>query len=69
MQLVKKVEEYRVNTEEEATALIETFKNDQCAGGYEVIKSGYTFKTKKSKGEIVDSWYIVSVTMNYNIGE
>ena len=34
---------------------------------YEVTKSAYTMKTKKSKGEIIDMWYIVTVTLNYDI--
>ena len=67
MQLLKKVEEYRVDTEQEAIALIDSFKEKQCGGGYEVIKSGYTLKTKKEKKQIVDSWFVVSVTMNYNL--
>ena len=68
MQLIKRTEEYRVSTEGEATELIERFKEEQNQG-YEVIKSGYTLKTKKSKGEIVDSWYVVSITMNFDLGE
>lgn len=67
MQLLKRVEEYRVSTEEEAVDLINTFKSRQAEGGYEVTKSGYALKTKKSKGEIIDSWYVVSITMNFNL--
>lgn len=69
MQLIKRVEEYRVESEEEAVALIQKFKDEQIQKGYEVTKSGYTMKTKKSKGEIIDSWFIVSITMNFNLGE
>ena len=67
MQLIKKVEEYRVETEQEAVALIQEFKNKQATGGYEVIKSGYTMKTKKSKGEVISLWFVVSITMNFNL--
>ena len=67
MQLIKRVEEYRVESEEEAVALIQKFKDNQITDGYEVTKSGYAMKTKKSKGEIVDSWFIVSITMNFNM--
>jgi hypothetical protein len=67
MQLLKRVEEYRVSTEQEAVELIDSFKEQQCGGGYEVTKSGYALKTKKAKGEIIDSWYVVSITMNFNL--
>jgi hypothetical protein len=67
MQLLKRVEEYRVSTEQEAVELVDSFKESQAGGGYEVIKSGYVLKTKKAKGEIIDSWYVVSITMNFNL--
>lgn len=69
MQLIKRVEEYRVESEEEAVALIQRFKDNQAQDGYEVTKSGYTMKTKKSKGEIISMWFVVSITMNFNLGE
>ena len=65
MQLLKEVKEFRVETEEDAIALVQKFKDEQ--GTYEVIKSCYTMKTKKSKGEIIDTWFVVSITMNYNL--
>lgn len=67
MNLIKRVETYRCETEAEAESLIASKKD--AAAGYEVTKSSITLKTKKSKGEIVDSWYIASVEMNYDIGE
>ena len=59
MMLIKKVETYRCENEEEATALVQRFKDN--AQGYEVIKSSITQKTKKSKGEIVDVFYLVEI--------
>ena len=67
MQLLKRVEDYRVSTEQEAVELIDSYKERQAGGGYEVTKSGYTLKTKKAKGEVIDSWYVVSITMNFNL--
>lgn len=67
MRLIKKTEEYRVDTEEAAVDLINEIKAGQ--GSYEVTKSGYTMKTKKQKGEVIDLWYVVSVTMNYDLGD
>lgn len=65
MQLIKKVETYRCENEAEAETLIADKKAQ--ANGYEVTKSSITLKTKKSKGEIVDSFYIASVEMNFDI--
>jgi hypothetical protein len=48
-----------VDTEEEAMGMIEDAKDQQISGGYTLTKSSYTLKTKKSKGEIVDQWFIV----------
>lgn len=69
MQLIKKTEQYRVDTEEQAIALIQDFKDNQASGGYEITKSGYTMKTKKSKGEIIDLFFLCDITMNFNIGD
>ena len=69
MMLMKRTEEHRVESEEEAVALIQKFKDNQAEGGYEVTKSGYAMKTKKSKGEVIDMWFVVSITMNFNLGE
>ena len=56
------VEKYRVETEEEAKAIMEQFREDAKTKGYLVKKSGYEEKEKKAKGEIVDQGYLVSVT-------
>lgn len=55
----------RVGTETEAVALIDEVKGKQAEGGYTVIKSGYVLKTKRAKGEIIDSWYIVTCQRDY----
>ena len=65
MQLLTETKTYRVEDEDAAIQLIEKFKKE--AGAYEVTKSAYTMKTKKSKGEVIEMWYVVSVTLNYNI--
>ena len=56
------VEKYRVETEDEAKAVMEQFREDAKSKGYLVKKSGYEKKEKKAKGEIVDQGYLVSVT-------
>ena len=64
-QLLKTVDTYRVEDEEEAMSLIEEFKNNQMADGYSLTKSGYVLKNKKSKGEIIDSWAIATIERTF----
>ena len=67
MQLLTEVKTMRVADEDAAIALIEKFKQEASSNDYEVTKSAYVMKTKKSKGEVIDMWYIVTVTLNYDI--
>jgi len=64
--LMKNTEVHRVNNEEEAVQMIERYKNDQIAEGYTLTKSGYVLKNKKSKGEIIDSWAVVTLEKTFN---
>ena len=63
--LMKTTDVFRVDTEEEAMAMIEEAKEKQMTGGFSVTKSGYVLKTKKAKGEIVDSWYICTIERTF----
>ena len=65
LQKIKETISWRVDSEEEAIALIEDYKAKQFTGGYTVNKSGYVLKTKKSKGEIIDQYYIVSIQFDF----
>lgn len=65
LMLTKETRTYRVDTEEEALNLIEETKNN--AHGYYVSKNGYAMKTKKSKGEIVEVWYLVNLELTYEV--
>lgn len=62
MRLIKRTEEYVVNTEAEAIKAIQNFREDAAQHGHTVGASGYTYKTKKSKGEIVAEQYLIKVT-------
>ncbi len=64
-QLLKTTDVYRINTEEEAMELIQSFKDNQLVDGYTVTKSGYVLKTRKSKGEVVDSWFIATIERSF----
>lgn len=65
MMLLQETKRYRVDDESAAIKLIEKFKADAAQGGYTVKKSSYTYRTKKSKGELIDEWYVVDVTLEY----
>lgn len=65
MQLLQETKKYRVDDEGSAIRLIEKFRSEAGANGYEVKKSSYTMRTKKAQGEVVDLWYVVEVTLSY----
>lgn len=64
--LMKTTDAWRVDTEEEAMAMIEEAKDKQADGGYTVTKSGYVVKTKKKNGEIIDMWMIVTIERSFD---
>ena len=64
--LMKTTDVYRVDNEEEAVQMINESKNQAITDGYTLTKSSYAVKTKKSKGEIIDSWCIVSLEKTFN---
>ncbi len=59
--LLKQTDEIRANSEEEAKAIMEHFRADAKEKGYTLGASGYTYKTKKAKGEIIDEAWVVKV--------
>lgn len=61
--LISTVETYRVDTEAEATKAIEEAKND---GSYTLGKYTSEHKERKSKGEIVDEYWKLSLTKLFN---
>ena len=65
MELLKETKVWRVSTEDQAVDMINTEKEN--AAGYTITKSGYVIKTMKSKGEIVDSWCIVTIEYSYEV--
>lgn len=63
--LMKQTDEIMVDTEEQAKALIDSFKEKAKKEGFEIVSYTSTLKEKKSKGEIVDSYYIVKVVKRW----
>lgn len=62
--LVKSVETYRVANEAEAKKLIEEAKVDRA---YTLSKYSSEYKCSKAKGEIVEEWYRVILTKDFNL--
>ena len=63
---LKETEVYKVDNKEEAVQMITDYKDRQLTEAYILTKSGYVIKTKKSKGEIIDSWAVVTVEKTFN---
>ena len=59
--LLKQTFTYKVNDEDAVVALTEEEK----AKSRGLVTYTTSFKTKKEKGEVIDSWYIVVVTHDY----
>lgn len=64
-ELMKRTEDYMVGSEEEAKILIEKAKADERNEGYELKSYKMTKKEKKSKGEIIDSYVIVTLIKSW----
>ena len=65
MRLLKVVEEYRAESEQEVKEMNEQFKTEAKSDGYILSAFSYTKKEKKSKGEIIDDGYLVKVAKVY----
>ena len=65
MRLLKVVEEYRAESEQEVKEMNEQFKNEAKSENYILNAFSYTKKEKKSKGEIIDDGYLVKVAKVY----
>ena len=61
--LISTIETYRVDTEAEATKAIEEAKNDS---SYTLGKYTSEHKERKSKGEVVDEYWKLSLTKLFN---
>ena len=61
MRLIERTEKYVVDSEEEAIKLIQTSKKDAEENEYVLGASGYAYKTKKAKGEIVGEVWVTTI--------
>lgn len=53
------------DTEKEAVAHIDAERQRANEEGFEIKKSGYTKKEKKSKGVVIAEWFISDITYKY----
>lgn len=60
--LLSTQEVYRADSEAEATALIEEAKKEN---GFELAKYGCVYRERKQKGEVVDSYYKVTLVKGF----
>ena len=64
--LVNNVATIRVEDLEEAEALHQYYEDYARENDYILSGWSQTLRTKKAKGEIIDSWYICKVTLVFN---
>ena len=61
--LVQSSECYRVDSKEEVDALINEAKTETTSS---LAKYSCIYREKKAKGEVIDSWYKVTLVKNFN---
>lgn len=61
MRCIEQTDKYVVDSEQAAVGLIQAFRNKAEEEGFRLGASGYTYKSKKSKGEIADEAWVVSI--------
>lgn len=66
MKKLKVTTETRAYSEEEARQFLDEFKVKAHTEGYIVGANGYTYKSKKAKGEIIDEAWICKCTAIYD---
>lgn len=59
--LIETTEIYRVESEDDAKELVEAAKRSSTVSKYSCV-----YKEKKQKGEVIDSWYHVSITKKWD---
>lgn len=65
MRLLKVTEEYCADSEQEAREAIENFRKESLEKGYVLGACGFTYKDKKSRGEIISEAWVVKVVKIY----
>lgn len=63
--LLEKTEKYRIDTEEMVIKFVEQIKEKSFKEGYELVSYASAKKEKKSKGEVVDEYWIVTIKKKF----
>lgn len=64
--LIKNTAEIRVESEEDANTLHKEYEDFARDNGYILNSWSQTYRTRKSGGEIVESWFICKVVLIFN---
>lgn len=64
--LLEITSKFKVDTEEQANTMIESYRAKQDEEGYIVRKAGYARKDKKAKGEIIATAFEVTITQTFS---
>ncbi len=64
-ELIKETKSFRVANEGEAVECINDWRARQNQEGFTVKNAKYVIKEKKAKGEVVESYVIVEITIVY----
>ena len=69
IQDTKWVKTSRCDTETEANSVVEDWKERAMHEGFTITKTKVDYKTKKDRktGEIIEEWWMVEVTISYDI--
>ena len=65
MRLLKETIEIRANSEHEAKEVIESYRQKAATDGFTISAAGYTYKTKKSKGNITDEAWVCKIVQDF----
>lgn len=65
MEKIQETVKVKHDTEREAVEFIDSERRRANEEGFEIKKSGYTKKEKKSKGIVVADWVISEITYKY----
>lgn len=66
MTILENTRKIRVETENDATELINKYRKEAEEKNYLVKKAIYERKDKKAKGEIVDTCFVVTIVQVFN---
>ena len=61
--MFERATKFRIDSPDEARELEDQFR-DESDG---VVESDLKYKTKKLKGEVVDSWWVVKITEKFEV--